>query len=686
MRSVPHPLFLRARLSCVLALLLLVARLHGQTAEEILTTSQTLYINSDSLSLHVVSARFTTRNRAPEATDEKPANPVRTNRLLRTEYPSRWLILEQTVKDDGQPENNTASLLSRSPSFPPVSGTLGGTANRTQTLTNAAFASRLDRVRHALLPSPWWRPDNDEKPAPLQSIAKRKDITRDGYTAWQISCYDETTRYWYLLTINKENHQIERSIARREAPPPPPGSGTADDKAGGDLFTATGGDRTPLPSAKAADFEIVETIFFRQEFNPSLDNAAFTASTAVREIPLLDKADIGRLTDNRNLITAALGIDQLPAPDSAGDAVADNDGHDGDDASGPSGKKGGKAASRARNETPAGQLLSPGQMAGIVLIQSRDGAATGFMTRLRGVDFIVTNLHVLSGSEGLTFRNLRGETIAAGPAFGAVGSDIALLRIEKAEGSLSASPDVMKTARIGDKVVVVGNRLGSGVATQVSGLIQGVGPTLVEVNATFQPGNSGSPIFDLTTGEVIGVASYAETRKINIEATYGTAARKSASSDTEIEKRWFGYRIDSVKKWESLDLDEFNRQAARIAEFREFSESLLELVQLRFGSARLHPRLSPLFYNYEDQCRRMAGNRRGLMSETQSFLRTVRSLAEASSRELKPETFYDYYRTCQYWENSITAQKEFRSRLVEALKQYEANTSAIVSRLGSGGR
>ncbi|AHF89086.1 trypsin [Opitutaceae bacterium TAV5] len=680
MRSAPHSHFLRVRTLCSLALLLLAARLHGQTAEEILTTSQTLYINSDSLSLHVVSAHFTTRNRDQEATDEKPSRPVRNNRLLRTEYPSRWLMLEQTVKDDGQPESNTVGILSRSPSFPPVSGTLSGTANRTRTLTNASFTSRLDRVRHALLPSSWWRSESDEKPVALQSVEKRRDISRDGYTAWQISGYDETTRYWYLLTINKDNHQIERSIARREILPRP-GSDTGNSKPDDDLFAATDSDRSP--PAKSTDFEIVETVFFRQEFNPALDKASFTASTAAREIPVLDKADIGRLTDNRNLITAALGIDQPPAPDSASDAVA---GNDGDDASGTPGKKGGKAASRTRNETPASQLLSPEQMAGIVLIQSNDGAATGFMTKLRGVDFIVTNLHVLSGSEGLTFRNLRGETIAVGPAFGAVGSDIALLRIEKAEGSLSASPDVMKTAKIGDKVVVVGNRLGSGVATQVSGLIQGVGPTLVEVNATFQPGNSGSPIFNLTTGEVIGVASYAETRKINIEATYGTAARKSASSDTEIEKRWFGYRIDSVKKWESLDLDEFNRQAARIAEFREFSESLLELVQFRFGSARLHPRLSALFYNYEDQCRRMAGNRRGLMSETQSFLRTVRSLAEASSRELKPETFYDYYRTCQYWENSITAQKEFRSRLVEALKQYEANASVIVSRLSSGGR
>src|SRR5690606_34232923 len=53
-----------------------------------------------------------------------------------------------------------------------------------------------------------------------------------------------------------------------------------------------------------------------------------------------------------------------------------------------------------------GQALSYEQMAGIVLIDGDKGAGTGFMTKIRGVDFVVTNLHVLGRNKKFTLKTL----------------------------------------------------------------------------------------------------------------------------------------------------------------------------------------------------------------------------------------------------------------------------------------
>jgi serine protease Do len=58
----------------------------------------------------------------------------------------------------------------------------------------------------------------------------------------------------------------------------------------------------------------------------------------------------------------------------------------------------------------------------------------------------------------------------------------------------------LQTVKINDWVTLVGNRRGGGVATQVSGTVLGIGPEKIEVNAQFQPGNSGSPVLHAQRG------------------------------------------------------------------------------------------------------------------------------------------------------------------------------------------
>jgi S1-C subfamily serine protease len=326
-----------------------------------------------------------------------------------------------------------------------------------------------------------------------------------------------------------------------------------------------------------------------------------------------------------------------------------------------------------------GQSLSYQQMSSIVLIEGEGGSATGFMTKIRGVDFIVTNLHVLSGNKKLTVKNLNGQEQSLAGIFGAVGSDIAIIRTaSSAQGEMVLAQDVFASSQIGDRVVVVGNRLGGGVATQTVGSIMGIGPNRVEVNANFEPGNSGSPIFNLRTNEVVGVATYAQTRPVDS----GGGDRGSVSAP---EKRWFGYRIDSVAKWESIDLAKWNAQGERIAKFREVSSALLAIVKFDFKTARLTPPFGPLIDKLESSYQGAGTNKVATSGMVKDFFRVVQSLSAQGLKDLESGDYYDYYRTSLYWDTSIPAQVEFRKELIKSLERYEADSSAYMSRLRSGG-
>lgn len=330
------------------------------------------------------------------------------------------------------------------------------------------------------------------------------------------------------------------------------------------------------------------------------------------------------------------------------------------------------------------QALSPEQMEGIVLIEGDEGTATGFMTQIKGVDFVVTNLHVLGTNKKITLKNLHGEIVPVLGIYGAVGSDIAILKIAKAQGTLKLADDVFKSAKIGDKIVVVGNRLGGGVATQTSGQVLGLGPTRIEVNANFESGNSGSPIFSTSTGEVIGVATYAETRRMDLE---DDGKKSDVTSSGRVEKRWFGYRLDGVTKWEQINLDKWHAQSERIEKFRDLSDGMVELIRFNWKKANTHEQMAAMIGDFEAKVAKLGTNRVGVADEVRTLIYKVRSMAEGGIREFESAEYYDYYRTCLYWEESVPMQVEYRKAIVAALKKYEANSNQYLAKMrnGSGG-
>lgn len=167
---------------------------------------------------------------------------------------------------------------------------------------------------------------------------------------------------------------------------------------------------------------------------------------------------------------------------------------------------------------------------------------SGAILRMNGNLFVVTNAHVVSGMPSpLAMTLLDGTAIPATRIGIAKGHDVAAIPQSVVTEGLEVMTGVDKHVAIGDEVVVLGNSQGANVVTEIKGKVLGIGADRIEIDAKFVDGNSGSPIIHVKTGKVIGVATYTTTMHL-------TEVR--LDSQFTVVRR-FGYRLDSIREWES---------------------------------------------------------------------------------------------------------------------------------------
>jgi S1-C subfamily serine protease len=139
------------------------------------------------------------------------------------------------------------------------------------------------------------------------------------------------------------------------------------------------------------------------------------------------------------------------------------------------------------------------------------GQGSGFIIDPRG--YILTNNHVVAGSQELIVRlndgrEFRGRVVGSDPRF-----DVALLRIQ-ASGLRPAMLGDSNKIRVGQWAIAIGSPFGLehtmtvGVvsATGRRGLGRGTYGDFLQTDASINPGNSGGPLLDIN-GQVIGINS-----------------------------------------------------------------------------------------------------------------------------------------------------------------------------------
>lgn len=216
----------------------------------------------------------------------------------------------------------------------------------------------------------------------------------------------------------------------------------------------------------------------------------------------------------------------------------------------------------------------------VVIIEGDVSTGSGFLVRQGISTYLYTAAHVLSGNNRLTVKTSDGRKFTKFGVFEvADGYDLARLElteeIESAATLSDSSPLV-----IGHPVFAIGNSGGGGVLTVLKGAVTGVGPAEFEVDATIIQGNSGGPVFDATTGKVMGVVTRALAAREDI---WAAETRFSGV-------RRFAGRLDGRIRWHRIAIGSF------LAERRQMDE-MDRGTRLLFALSMLRPTVSGLRMN-----------------------------------------------------------------------------------------
>lgn len=147
------------------------------------------------------------------------------------------------------------------------------------------------------------------------------------------------------------------------------------------------------------------------------------------------------------------------------------------------------------------------------------GQGSGFVYDAQG--HIITNAHVVHGSDALEVDFWDGSILTAELIGEDLHSDLAVIKVDELPQGVTPIPlgDIEEVA-VGQTVVAIGNPFGLG-GTLTRGIISALGrnipalttfsiPQAIQTDAPINPGNSGGPLLNLK-GEVIGVNAQIET-------------------------------------------------------------------------------------------------------------------------------------------------------------------------------
>ncbi len=274
----------------------------------------------------------------------------------------------------------------------------------------------------------------------------------------------------------------------------------------------------------------------------------------------------------------------------------------------------------------------------LVFVEDKEGAGSGFVATIAGKQYVITNQHVVARHSGANFSLLDRSPLKVGAAVAAVGHDIVTFLTQPDAKAMEVMLDVEKNATVGDDVVVLGNPEGARVIKPITGKLVGIGPNLVEVSAEFVPGNSGSPIIHLKSGKVIGIATYVIVREMD-----------SLTGRRAPQLRRFGYRLDSVKQWQSVAWPAYNDEFATIAKIQARTQDLAALLADMARSGRINPArhqntaIKVPLEKFEQTINRSAISAQDRARAAQDLMAAMRSACQSDIEQAKQRLRYDFF-------------------------------------------
>jgi S1-C subfamily serine protease len=172
--------------------------------------------------------------------------------------------------------------------------------------------------------------------------------------------------------------------------------------------------------------------------------------------------------------------------------------------------------------------------------------------------WILTNRHVVSGSDKITVALKDGRTFT-GTIYGIdTLTDLAIVRID-ATGLPTAAMGDSSTLQVGQLAIAIGSPLGTYTNSVTSGIVSALGRSitigttslnnLIQTDASINPGNSGGPLVD-ANGTVIGIdtatASGAQGIGFAIPVDIAKPLLQQALAGEKLARPWIGIRYQAI--------------------------------------------------------------------------------------------------------------------------------------------
>ena len=184
----------------------------------------------------------------------------------------------------------------------------------------------------------------------------------------------------------------------------------------------------------------------------------------------------------------------------------------------------------------------------IVFIRGNGGSGSGFICNLRGIPVIITNAHVYAALANPMIMDSDRREYQVKSALACKTRDLVILEIDLPAGviPLEIEPAITNLP-LNSGLAAYGDSLGDGVVTDLKGVLQGTGPSVIEISAGIVPGNSGGPV----VGEkqrVIGVSTFLKKTSLSQNIFDGTRfGKQDAKKDAKEEGvRRFATRVDNM--------------------------------------------------------------------------------------------------------------------------------------------
>lgn len=207
----------------------------------------------------------------------------------------------------------------------------------------------------------------------------------------------------------------------------------------------------------------------------------------------------------------------------------------------------------------------------VVMIETEDGTqGSGFVYNDKGD--LITNAHVVAGASKVTVKTADAKELEGDVIGISTETDVAVVRVPGLAGVEPLAMVRNEKAEIGDEVIAIGSPLGFQ-NTVTTGMVSGLGRSfeikpytykdLYQISAPIAPGNSGGPLVDKKTGEVLGINSAGiEQSSIGFSIPIVNVL--------DMAEAWSEHPMKTLPEWQQEEEDGAVKQDASITEYAEY--------------------------------------------------------------------------------------------------------------------